>query len=89
MKYSDLFKELMDIRRGVHPSYDRKGDAIYNVESFLMSLARNDSALAADFAIDLTENSDAYILESNAAPISVARAVSTIKNTLNLIGARK
>jgi hypothetical protein len=84
MKYSELFKEVMDIRRGVHPEYDRRGDAIYNVESFLSSLARDNSALAADFVIDLTKNADEYILENNAAPISVARAVSAIKNTLNL-----
>jgi hypothetical protein len=88
MKYSELFKEVMDIRHGFHPAYDRKGDAIYNVESFLSSLTRNNSKLAADFMADITKNADDYISESNAAPMSIARVVRTIKSTLNLIGYR-
>lgn len=77
MKHADLFKEMMFIR------HNTKGDAIYNVDSFLSELARNNKELAQSFMLDLMENGNEYLAANpKSAPISVVRVINRIKERL-------
>ncbi len=77
MKHADLFKEMMHIR------HNTKGDGVYNVDSFLSELVRNNKELAKSFMLDLMENGSEYLaVNPKSAPISVVRAINRIKERL-------